>query len=368
MILSSNTFYIILFLSTIVYLFTICIFLLYFLSKYNNIYIQDKPNKSLKNIFKIYPQYAYSINCLFLLIAYLFKILIFINSSFWFNHLFLGYFQIKYISYLTIYFLIFWISILNKEKIISIDFFEYLIVCLLMWLWLLLIALSNSLYIFFFFIELLTITLIFLFSLSYFINNESNLFFNIDTSLNLNKNKPLIFINSILLFFWMSAIASLGLFYILLIIGFKFLTLEWSLLVIIFNYKLTFMNFYLFIKISLVWLLLLICFFIKLGISPFFFWKPFFFKGLNFLSLYVYIVFYYINLIIVFIYLFLLVILDIFFTFTFINLIIILLSILIFLFSFLSTVQFKVFLGYSSILNTILIFFIIFFMPIYFIF
>ena len=106
---------------------------------------------------------------------------------------------------------------------------------------------------------------------------------------------PSTYFSSLLIFFWTSLVTTLMLFLFLIVIYSKFLTFEWSLVDHLANFFSCSATSFELSTLSLTWSLMLIAIFLKCAITPFYLWKPTFFKGLSYISLFYYIfVFYFI--------------------------------------------------------------------------
>ena len=97
---------------------------------------------------------------------------------------------------------------------------------------------------------------------------------------------------SILYLFWVSLISSLNLFLFCLFFYIKILTFDYYLIEHIFSFFIINSSFKEIIINSISWYILIFCLFLKCGIAPLYIWKPSFFKGLPFYTLFIYIYFF----------------------------------------------------------------------------
>lgn len=274
----------------------------------------------------------------------------------WFGNLIFATFQLK-ITYLMLAIFTFVFIVYNSSLYYSSkEVFDFVIICFNFMLWLLLLFYSNNLLTLIFFIEILS-TLIFVALVT---STFSNVFFYNNLNLNhynyFSQNNSFFFIQTLLNFFWISLISSLNLFLFLILFYSKFLTLDWNIIEFILNYLLLSNSFKDYLTIALVWFNLIFCFFLKCGIAPFFFWKPTFFRGMDFKLLFFYIVFFYFFFFIFFAYFFLIYVNDLFFSFLFLNITIFLIGFIFLFLIIFESFYFKSFLAVSSILNSLFVF------------
>jgi len=274
----------------------------------------------------------------------------------WFGNLIFTGFQYKIFFFFFFFFIII-ISVYSSSFYFSSkEVYDYIITCFNFFYWLFFLFSANTLFTFIFFIEILS-TLIFLLLIT---STFSTLHFYNNLNLNLhnyfNQTTPFFFIQMLIYFFWISLIASLNLFFFLILFYIKFLTFDWFIFEFIFFYIINYSTLKEFFFIALIWFNLLFCVFLKCGLVPFFFWKPTFFKGMPIHSLFFYIIFFYFFLFYFFLYFFLIYVNEIFFFFNFINLLILLIGFFFFMFILCESLYLKTFLAMSSILNTLFVF------------
>lgn len=283
-------------------------------------------------------------------------------SVFFFNKLYItsSYNNFFFLNIIVLYLLINLIFTINFS-LIKLNYNILIYVILLMNLLTILFLITN-LFTLIFIIELISIILFILLTI---FNNYNIINFNYENLTNYiisnNTIKPTYQFYSLILFFWISFITSINFFFYIIYFIYYINTFDLvfiDYLVLYTNLTITtntnFHIYFLFLGFLINW-------FLKLGLVPFFFWKPNVFKGLAFYFLLIYIFYFYFIFLLYTVYLF------IFFFNELVNFIIfgtILLIYfgLIFLILFLFEItNIKVFLAYSSILNTLLIFIILFF-------
>nr|APW82416.1 nad2_a [Laurentiella strenua] len=277
-------------------------------------------------------------------------------SFFWFGNLIISSFQIKIVYLVLIFFFIIIMVFSSIFYFSNQDIFDFFIVIVNFLIWTVLLFFANNLFTVIFIIEILS-TLLFLmiitssFSSTYFYNN-----LNLNIHNYFNNSTPLFFTQAILFFFWISLLASLNLFFSLILFYLKFLTFDWYLFENIFFYIISSSSLKDIFFLSFLWYNLLFCIFLKCGLVPFYFWKPTFFKGLSLHSLFFYICFFYFFLILFFLTFLVFFFNEIFFFYATVNLGIILIGFFFLLFILCEAYYLKTFLAISSILNTLFIF------------
>ena len=234
--------------------------------------------------------------------------------------------------------------------------YDYLITIFQFFIWICLLFLANTIFSTIFLIEVLSTLLFLLLITSVF--SSTFYYRNIDFSFGhiFQQILPYIFIQSILFFFWVSLISSLNLFLFLLIIYSNLLTLDFFLIEYLFYYYTNISSFKEIFTLGLSWFILLFCFFLKCGITPFFIWKPSFFKGLPLYTIFFYICFFYFFLFLFIIYFITTYFILIFYYYSIIIILFILSGIFILLSIICESYYFKIFMAISSILNSLLVF------------
>lgn len=221
----------------------------------------------------------------------------------WFGHIVFSTYQFKMTYVLFIFLISYLVSFLVTVHYSSTNVYDFTITVFNFFVWLWFMFFSNNVFTFIFFLELLSASVMLLlvtstFSSSYFYNNlsySSHSFFQTST--------PTALLHSLMLFFWITLVASLMLFLFVIFFYLKFFTFDWGLVDSIFLFLVAVSSLKSIITLSFTWTLVLICLFIKCGIVPFYFWKPSFFKGMTFSSLFFYTYVYYFALFLYFVYL-----------------------------------------------------------------
>ena len=275
----------------------------------------------------------------------------------WFGHILFSCFQYK-VTFILVAFLISYVCAFTASVHYSSSIvFDYTIVFMNFFLWLWMVFLSNNVFTFIFFLELLSALITLLLVTSTF---SSTHFYNLSDLSNhsyFQTSTPTSFVQTLLVFFWVTLVASLTLFIFLIFFYLQFLTFDWNLTDHIFNFLLTTASLRSVFVLSLSWLLLLLCVFIKCGVVPFYLWKPAFFKGMSILSLFFYIYVYYFSIFLYFVYVMYFYLNELFsFNLYLMSLFAILgtVSISVLLFE---SFYLKAFLALSSIVNSLLIFY-----------
>ena len=213
---------------------------------------------------------------------------IWVSNSFstWFGHLMISTFQLKFIYIILALFTLTMFILLSYIVFTSQESYDFIIININFFYWVTILFFSNSLFTSIFIIEVIS-SLIMLFLIS---STFSTLFFYRNLTFNftnyMHLTMPYTQIQSLIFFFWMSLIASLNLFIFLILIFQKLYTLDWYLIEYIFNYITLSLSTKDLIGLSIIWLIFMFSIFLKCGIAPFFIWKPKFFKGLSFYSLF----------------------------------------------------------------------------------
>jgi hypothetical protein len=276
----------------------------------------------------------------------------------WFGHFVFAAFQNKILYFVLFYFLLF-LSFVNFSVYLNNRaIYDFLLINFNFLYWMVFIFYANTIFSVIFFIEILS-TLIFLlfitsnFSSNFFYNN-----LNLNLSAYFNQQAPFFLVNSLIFFFWISLLASLSLFIFLLIFYFKFLIFDWFLNEFFLYYFFQSRSFLEVYIIFFIWFFFVFAVFLKCGLSPFYFWKPFVFKSLPLQALTFYITFFYFFIFLYFILLLINYFNEIFYFYLFTNLLTLLLGFVLLLSVLTEAYYFKAFLAMSSILNTLFVFLI----------
>lgn len=280
------------------------------------------------------------------------------SSSIWFSHLIFDNFQIKMMYIIIISFYLIVMLTISNMSVITLDKQDYVLSTLNMYFWVSLMFLTSNLFTFIFILEVLSISVMLLNSTSTnyatLSTNKSNFSNNMYSFINLPYYK----LNSLIFYFWVSFIASVNLFIFLYFYIYYFLTLDLvftDFIVFYFKINWTSLNF---IPWMFTWFLLLTCIFIKCGLAPFYVWKPQFFKGISLIYMLFYTCFYYFFTLIFLITFIFGNFIEIFNCFILLTISLLLIGLLFLLGSLYSISHIKSFFAYSSILNTLFIFFI----------
>ena len=173
---------------------------------------------------------------------------------------------------------------------------DYLIALFNKWLWLWLLVFTNNFFSLIFFIEILSVSVMLLLTTSIF----TSVHFYSATSYSQHSyfqhSYPTTFLQTLIIFFWMTLVSSLILFFFLIYFYLTVLTFDLNLIGTLFVFISSSLEVSSMISLSITWFLFVICVFIKGGIVPFYLWKPSFFKGISLLPLFFYIYIYYFTL------------------------------------------------------------------------
>lgn len=273
----------------------------------------------------------------------------------WFGHIIFSSFQYKVTYVLFAFVASYWSAFLMTTHYSSTNAYDYSITIFNFFVWLWFMFFSNNIFTFIFFLELLSasITLLLVtstFSSSYFYNNTSY-----STHSYFQTSTPTALLQSLMLFFWITLVASLMLFLFIIFTYLKFFSFDWGLTDSIFLYLVATSSIKSLAILTLVWSLLVICLFIKCGIVPFYFWKPSFFKGMTITSLFFYTYIYYFSLFLYFVYVLFIYFNEVFFLNLYPLTILLVAGTLGLTSILLESLYIKSFLALSSILNSVLI-------------
>jgi hypothetical protein len=210
-------------------------------------------------------------------------------GCFWCNHLFLNNFLYKYIFiFVKIAIFIFYIIyLLALTKIyFPIDYLYSVSVILVIAP---LLFLSNNFFSFYFFLELIVCLTFFKFVVSRFWYKSSVKFYKQSTTEKYKDYTPRMFANALFFQYWISFFSSIMLLYFFIALESTFNSTEWVFLNLSSNFIKLPKSFYLYFYFFIV------AFFLKLGITPFHLYKVEVYKGLPYVSLYIYtIIFFFI--------------------------------------------------------------------------
>ncbi len=274
----------------------------------------------------------------------------------WFGNLIFSNFQHKFF-FLILFILYLTILFFNSAFIFgSYEVNDFYITCFNFFIWISFLFSANTLFCAIFFIEILSTLILLLITTSTF----STTYFYSNTNYSLNSYQTTlsatVYLNSLLFFFWISLLGSLGLFFFLSFFYTQFFSFDWNIAEFSLNYVLCSSSYLTLISLFFSWVFLFICVFIKCGLVPFYFWKPTFFKGLPLPALFFYIFFFYFFIFLFFIFLFFFYLNEMFYVFAVLFNILLATGFLTLFTILCDSFYIKIFLALSSILNTLFIF------------
>lgn len=275
----------------------------------------------------------------------------------WFGHIIFSYFQYKVTFVLFFFLLSYVVALASSIHYSSTLVYDYTVVFINFFAWLWLVFFSNNVFTFIFFLELLSALITLLLVTSTF---SSAHFYNLaDYSAHsyFQTSTPTSFVQTLLVFFWVTLVASLSLFIFLIFFYLQFLTFDWNVTDCLFSYLVASSSLKSLFTLSFSWLLLLLCIFIKCGVVPFYLWKPAFFKGMSLLSLFFYIYVYYFAIFFYFTYTMYFYFNEIFLFNLYVMSMLVLLGTVSLAPLLFESFYIKAFLALSSILNSLLIFY-----------
>jgi hypothetical protein len=109
------------------------------------------------------------------------------------------------------------------------------------------------------------------------------------------------------------------------------------------------------LSLGMTWFILIFCIFLKCGIAPLYIWKPTFFKGIPFYTIFFYICFFYFFLFLFIIHLLTSYFSEIFFYYSVVTFLFLISGLVMLLFIVCESYYFKAFLAISSILNSLFV-------------
>ena len=286
------------------------------------------------------------------------SLLLWVSPSFtaWFGHVVFSGFQLKISFFILFNFLVYTIVFTSVNYFTSREIYDYTIVTINFLYWIILLFFSNTIFTVIFLIEVIGALLFLLiitstFSTSFFYRN-----LNLNYGHLFQNSTPYSYLQSILYLFWISLISSLNLFVFILFLYLKLLTFDWYLIEHIFLYFLSSNTFKDIFSLSLGWFIILFCVFVKCGITPFYIWKPTFFKGIPVYTLFFYITFFYFHFYLFIINFLVIYLAEIFYFYLAVFWLFILLGLITLIIIISESYYLKVFLAISSILNSLLVF------------
>lgn len=315
-------------------------------------YFFDKLKKQniLKKLnFRVFLRFSYILYWLFFVNLYFIKG---VESSFFWNHFFVTNFNMYIIVYIYMFNLIIFTLLLFYGKSPINVSVEYIFAIININIIILLLFLVNNLYSLIFILELISISIFYKFTVSKFwLNNKTNKL-NIKTRTKLTKILPSYYLNMLFFQYWSTFFSSVLILYSLISINLLYGCTDWY-----------FMNFLFKINSNLLYfekkeffLIFIPLFFgviIKLGMTPIHLYKIEVYKGLPFLSIFLYTTYYFL-VYFIFFYLFFYLFLFSYSTITWIFLFILLTSGLLYFLSILfDGILIKSFFAFSTIINSL---------------
>ena len=277
------------------------------------------------------------------------------STSAWFGHVVITSFQTKLTLLILFNFTVILLVVSATMYFTSREIYDYTITMFNFLYWIILIFFSNTIFTSIFVIEVLS-TLIFLllitstFSSTFFYRNLNLSFGHL-----FQQSTPYSYLQSILYFFWVSLLSSLNLFLFCLFFYFKLFTFDWYLMEHIFIYFSNTASLKELLSLGLTWFVLMLCIFLKCGIAPLYIWKPTFFKGIPFYTIFFYICFFYLFLFLFVIHLLTSYFSEIFYFYSLVSMVFITTGLVTLLFIVCESYYFKAFLAISSVLNSLFV-------------
>jgi len=277
------------------------------------------------------------------------------TTSAWFGHVVVSGFQVKTSFIVLLNFAAILCVISTTFYFTSREVYDYIITIYNFLYWILLIFFTNTIFTSIFVIEVLS-TLIFLllitstFSSTFFYRNLNLSFGHL-----FQQSTPYSYLQSILYFFWVSLLSSLNLFLFCLFFYLKIFTFDWYLMEHVFIYFSNTASIKEIASLGMTWFILMFCIFLKCGIAPLYIWKPTFFKGVPFYTIFFYICFFYFFLFLFIIHLLTSYFSEIFYFYSLVTVIFLITGLVTLLFIVCESYYLKAFLAVSSILNSLFV-------------
>jgi hypothetical protein len=272
-----------------------------------------------------------------------------------FGHLMFSSFERKILMLITVSFLLYLVVYLSGSDFSNLQSFDYLITLYHLTYWLFFLFMSTNILTTAFVIEVLTSLIMLLLVTSFNCSTYSSQDSLRSTKVSMVKIFNTTYLYTILTFFWTSLISTLILFLFVILFYSKYFTMDWSLIDTLSSYFLNCSLFFELSSISFSWSFVILSIFIKCAITPFYFWKINFFKGMSVSLLFYYISVFYFILFFYFLYLIVTLFTDLLFFNLFLFMLIVLLSTVLTPFILYETLNIKSFLALSSIMNSSLL-------------
>ena len=275
----------------------------------------------------------------------------------WFGHITFSFLQSKLTPLLVTFFFSYLVVLSSSIHYSSTQTYDFTAAITNFFAWLWLLPYSNNLFTFIFFLELLSTLVMLILITSTFSSMHTYNTLKYSSASYFQNSTPTSFLQTLLMFFWTTLVASLFLFVFLIFFYLQFLTFDWNITTSIFTFLLTTSSLNTLTSLALSWFLILFCIFLKCGIVPFYLWKPAFFRGMTLLSLFFYIYIYYFTIFFYFIYVIFLNLNELFVFNLYIVVFLLIVGTLSLTAILFESFYIKAFLALSSILNSLLIFY-----------
>lgn len=293
----------------------------------------------------------FSVICVILILTFLFFFRG-VHEVIWFNHLTLTNTNIFLILFFNFIFLILYIVFLKLPLLKNLQF-EYFFLINLINLYIPLLFLSTNIVTFFFLLEVVSTLILFKFVIGReweLLNNfKKTNFFNFS-----NSTKSTSYVNIVFFQYWISFFSSVLIVYSLIMFFYLYGSTEFILINYLTNFDL-FNN-----EISNNWLVLItylsffLGFFLKLGVAPVHFYKIELYKGLPFITLLIYTIYFFFIFFIYFIFLILLYLNNLVILWYNLGILILFVGVVIAIFLLFDVYSLKAFFAYSTVVNSML--------------
>jgi len=276
--------------------------------------------------------------------------------SLFYSHIVINSSSLNFFIFVSTVFTILLVILKNITEFNWNTYSEFYYIYILMYLWFIGLFCINNLFSFIFYLELLSLSITS--CLICFLKfNDVSYFYNFNLFYENKKNK--FFLYSFLYIFWISFLSLIFLFlsfsYVIRLVGtFDLFIIDIVLINSIYGLtSLKLMN------LSFLWYTFISSISLKLGLFPFFLWKPNFFKSIPYLYLLIYVSLFYFfifiySYILIFNYLYIFIL-----KFYFLNLFFFIITLILLTFVLFNVNYIKVFVAYSSILNSTLMLFVL---------
>lgn len=281
------------------------------------------------------------------------------SEALWFGHLTFSTLQFKVFYLILLMLGMYLLALITPIHMSSLLVCDYLILIFHLWLWLWFIFFTNNLFSLIFFIELLSVIVMLLLITNVFTSVH---FYNLNsytTHTYFQYSHPTTFLQTLLTFFWVTLVSSILLFLFLIFFYLCVSTFDFTLIGCVSIFLVDTSEITSLASMSATWFLFILCVFIKGGVVPFYVWKPSFFKGISFLSLFFYIYVYYFLLFVYLVYCIFLELNELLTLYLYLLLALLSVSTIMVSGILFESFYIKAFLALSSILNSLILFFAI---------